>query len=155
MRPEGRPVVLTVSNGELHRDDGQVYSEVEGVFAGICRARYKGHPYWFVGLEDRTNTLLVAFNERSAAFKDLVVELAGAEFGYLLIQPYAERVRGKVCTKLGIYADGKRCCPPYVELPPIRRVRDAKGLPYHCDYSARLERLAELAAEINISNARA
>ncbi len=150
LRAETQPIMMMIRNGEFYRPaDGSVYFAVEGVFKRIFHSRYKGYPYWFVELQDKTNTLLVAFFEKSAVFKDLVVELTGAKFRRLHFQPYTEHGRNK----LSVYADGKRCSPPYIALPPIKRRRDAKGLPYHNDYSERLDALGKLVADINMFNA--
>ena len=150
LRHEARPIMMMIRNGEFYRPaDGSVYFAVEGVFKRIFHSRYKGYPYWFVELQDKTNTLLVAFFEKSAVFKNLVIELTGAKFQRLHLQPYTEHG----CNKLSVYADGKRCSPPYIALPPIKRRRDAKGLPYHNDYSKRLRRLSELVTNINMFNA--
>lgn len=150
LRAETQPVVMMIRNGEFYRpSDGSVFFVVEGVFKRIFHGRYKGYPYWFVELKDQTNTLLLAFFEKSAVFKDLVVELTGAKFRRLHLQPFTEHGRNK----LSAYADGKRCSPPFISLPPIRRIRDAKGLPYYNDYSQRLRRLSELVTNINMFNA--
>ena len=150
LRHEARPIMMMIRNGEFYRPaDGSVYFAVEGVFRRIFNGRYKGFPYWFVELQDKTNTLHMAFSEKSAVFKDLVIELTGAKFQRLHLQPYTEHG----CNKLSVYADGKRCSPPYIALPPIKRRRDAKGLPYYNDYSERLEALGKLVADINTFNA--
>lgn len=150
LRAETQPIVMMIRNGEFYRPaDGSVFFVVEGVFKRIFHGRYKSYPYWFVELKDKTNTLLLAFFEKSAVFKDFVIELTGAKFRRLHLQPYMEHGRNK----LSVYADGKRCSPPFVSLPPIRRTRDAKGLPYHNDYSQRLRRLSELVTNINMFNA--
>ena len=151
LRAETQPIVMMIRNGVFYRPaDGSMYFFVEGVFKRIFNGRYKGYPYWFVELKDKTNTLLVAFFKKSAVFKNLVIELTGAKFQRLHLQPYTEHGRNR----LSVYADGKRCSPPYIALPPIKRRRDAKGLPYYNDYTERLDALGKLVADINMFNAR-
>ena len=38
------------------------------------------------------------------------------------------------------------------ELPTIKRIRDGKGMPYHCDYRARISALEGLTKAINEKN---
>ena len=130
-----------------------MYTEVSGRFTGISLTKYKGFTYWAVGLSDDCDDMRVLLQLKSCAFANLVLSLIGCKFRVLTLQPYSEKWRGKEIKKLSVYVDGGRYSAPYIELPQIRRVRDGKGKPWHCDYSERLKRLAELAGHINTSNA--
>ena len=134
-------------------ESGEMYTEVSRRFTGISTAKYKGYTYWSVGLSDGTDDMCVLLQLKSSAFANLVLSLVGCKFRILTLQPYLEKWNGKDIKKLSVYVDGGRYSAPYMELPQIRRVRDGKGKPWHCNYSERLKRLAELAGHINTSNA--
>lgn len=121
------------------------YCAVGGVFVAMKLVRFKGFPYWCVELQDDTNTFYLVFPLKSAVFKDLVLYLHGMNFNRLEIEPYKENGRNR----LRVYADECILCAPYTPLPPIRRYRDAKGMPYHCDYSKRLQAIFAMTREIN------
>ena len=111
-------------------ESGEMYTEVSGRFTGISTAKYKGYTYWAVGLSDGTDDMCVLLQLKSSAFANLVLSLVGCKFRILTLQPYLEKWNGKEIKKLSV-----------------------KGKPWHCDYSERLKRLAELAGHINTSNA--
>ncbi len=134
-------------------ESGEMYTEVSGRFTDIRTAKYKGFTYWSVGLSDGCDEMRVLLQLKSSAFAGLVLSLVGCKFRVLTLQPYLAKWNGKEIKKLSVYVDGGRYSAPYMKLPQIRRVRDGKGKPWHCDYSERLKRLAELAGHINTSNA--
>lgn len=145
---ESLPIVLQIKDGMFLRLQNGValaYSAVGGVFVAMRLAKFKGFPYWCVELQDETNTFHLVFPLKSAVFKDLVLYLHGTRFKRLEIEPYQKDGRNR----LRVYADERILCAPYVPLPPIRRYRDAKGMPYHCDYSKRLQAILALTKEIN------
>lgn len=149
---ERLPIILRIKDGMLIRlQNGAelAYSAVGGVFVAMTFAKFKGFPYWCVVLQDETNTFHLIFPLKSAMFKDLVLHLHGTMFKCLEIEPYQEDGRNR----LRVYADQRALCANYVPLPPIRRFRDAKGKPYHCDYSKRLQAIFALTREINAARA--
>ena len=145
---ERLPIILRITDGMFHRLQNGVelvYNTVVGVFIAMTLVKFKGFLYWCVELQDETNTFCIVFPLKSAVFKDLVLYLHGTRFKRLEIEPYQEDGRNR----LRVYVDGRILCAPYVPLPPIRRYRDAKGMPYHCDYSKRLQAILAMTKEIN------
>lgn len=124
-------------------------STIEGSFAGIAPTIFKGYPYYALQLQDETNLYQVLFTPKAANLRYLVQCMYGETFAKVCLEAYVDE-RGY--NRLRIWLDDERTYPHPVELPKIKRVRDCKGKPYHCQYDALLNKVAELVAEVNQKN---
>ena len=124
-------------------------STIEGSFAGITPTVFKGYPYYALQLQDETNLYQVLFTPKAANLRYLVQCMAGETFTKVCLEAYLDE-RGY--NRLRIWLDDERTYPHSIELPKIKRVRDAKGKPYHCLYDALLNRVAEMVAGVNQKN---
>lgn len=124
-------------------------STIEGRFAGITPTVFKGYPYYALQLQDETNLYQVLFTPKAANLRYLVQCMAGETFSKVCLEAYLDENR---YNRLRLWLDAERTYPHPVEMPKIKRVRDAKGKPYHCLYDALLNRVAEMVEEINQKN---
>ena len=132
------------------QDIGEILcSTIEGSFAGITPTVFKGYPYYALQLQDETNLYQVLFTPKAANLRYLVQCMAGETFTKVCLEAYADE---NGYNRLRIWLDDERTYPHSIELPKIKRVRDAKGKPYHCLYDALLNRVAEMVAEVNQKN---
>ena len=148
------PIKMRLRNGLFYGDlDGMgeiVALTLEGRFAGLGKCLFKGFPYFYLALNDETNTIQILFQPKSANLKDIVLSMAGERFEYVFMEAYAVE---KKRSRIRLYLDKERMFPHYDErLPPIRRVRDGKGKPYYCLYGDRLKKIAEIIDLINKGN---
>ena len=145
---------MRLRNGLFYGDlDGMgeiVALTLEGRFAGLGKCLFKGFPYFYLALNDETNTIQILFQPKSANLKDIVLSMAEERFDYVFMQAYQiEKKRSRI----RLYLDKERMFPHYEgEIPPIKRIRDGKGMPYHCDYRARISALEGLTKAINEKN---
>ena len=148
------PIKMRLRNGLFYGDfDGMgeiIAMSLEGRFAGIGKCLFKGFPYFCVQLTDETNTIQLLLQPKSANLRDIVLSMAGERFDYVFMEAYeVEKKRSRI----RLYLDKERMFPHWEgELPPIKRIRDGKGKPYHCDYRARISALEGLIMAINEKN---
>ena len=149
-----KPIQMRLRNGLFYGDfDGMgeiVALTLEGRFAGLGKCLFKGFPYFCVQLTDETNTIQLLLQPKSANLRDIVLSMAGERFDYVFMETYeVEKKRSRI----RLYLDKERMFPHYEgEIPPIKRIRDGKGKPYHCDYRARISALEDLIKAINEEN---
>lgn len=148
------PIQMRLRNGLFYGDfDGMgeiVALTLEGRFAGLGKCLFKGFPYFCVQLTDETNTIQLLLQPKSANLRDIVLSMAGERFDYVFMEAYeVEKKRSRI----RLYLDKERMFPHYEgEIPPIKRIRDGKGMPYYCDYRARISALEGLIMAINEKN---
>ena len=148
------PIKMRLRNGLFYGDlDGMgeiVALTLEGRFAGLGKCLFKGFPYFCVQLTDETNTIQLLLQPKSANLRDIVLSMAGERFDYVFMEAYeVEKKRSRI----RLYLDKERMFPHYEgEIPPIKRIRDGKGMPYYCDYRARISALEGLIMAINEKN---
>ena len=148
------PIQMRLRNGLFYDDfDGMgeiVALTLEGRFAGLGKCLFKGFPYFCVQLTDETNTIQLLLQPKSANLRDIVLSMAGERFDYVFMEAYeVEKKRSRI----RLYLDKERMFPHYEgEIPPIKRIRDGKGMPYYCDYRARISALEGLIMAINEKN---
>ena len=148
------PIQMRLRNGLFYGDfDGMgeiVALTLEGRFAGLGKCLFKGFPYFCVQLTDETNTIQLLLQPKSANLRDIVLSMAGERFDYVFMEAYeVEKKRSRI----RLYLDKERMFPHYEgEIPPIKPIRDGKGMPYYCDYRARISALEGLIMAINEKN---
>ena len=148
------PIQMRLRNGLFYGDfDGMgeiVALTLEGRFAGLGKCLFKGFPYFCVQLTDETNTIQLLLQPKSANLRDIALSMAGERFDYVFMEAYeVEKKRSRI----RLYLDKERMFPHYEgEIPPIKRIRDGKGMPYYCDYRARISALEGLIMAINEKN---
>lgn len=148
------PIQMRLRNGLFYGDFGGmgeiVALSLEGRFKGIGKCLFKGFPYFCVQLKDETNTIQLLLQPKSANLRDIVLSMAGERFEHVYMQAYTVE---KKRSRIRLYLDKERMFPHYEgELPTIKRIRDGKGMPYHCDYRARISALEGLIKAINEEN---
>ena len=124
-------------------------STIEGSFAGIAPTIFKGYRYYALQIRDETNLYQVLFVPKASNLRYLLQAMSGETFTKVCLEAY---VAERGYNRLRIWLDGERTYPLPVEMPKIKRVRDCKGKPYHCQYDALLNKVAELVAEVNQKN---
>ena len=124
-------------------------STIEGSFAGIAPTIFKNYRYYALQIRDATNLYQVLFVPKASNLRYLLQAMDGETFTKVCLEAYLDE-RGY--NRLRIWLDDERTYPHSIELPKIKRVRDAKGKPYHCLYDALLNKVAELVAEVNQKN---
>ena len=125
-------------------------STIEGSFAGIAPIiLFRGYKYYALQIKDETNLYQVLFVPKASNLRYLLQCMDGETFTKVCLEAYLDE-RGY--NRLRIWLDDERTYPHSIELPKIKRVRDAKGKPYHCLYDALLNRVAEMVAEVNQKN---
>lgn len=143
------PIQMRLRNGLFYTDVegmGEILcSTIEGRFAGIVPASFKGYPYYALQIQDETNLYQVLFTPKAATLRYLVLCMAGEVFTHVVIEGYVEDGRNRI----RLYLDGKSSYPHSINLPKIKRVRDGKGKPYYCLYEALLKKVAEIIETIN------
>lgn len=152
--PMAEPIRMRLRNGLFYADVptiGKIISAtIEGKFAGIVPTAFKGYPYYALQIQDATNMFHVLFVPQASNLIYLVLSMCGEVFANVFIEGY---INDDGRSRMRLYLDGKPAFPHYdVELPPIKRVRDGKGKPYHCLYGDRLKKIAQMIEMINKSN---
>lgn len=148
------PITLRLRNGLFYGDfDGMgeiVAMSIEGRFEGIGKTRYKGFPYFYLQLRDETNTIRYIMQPQSANLKDIVLSMVGERFTDVYMEAHTI---GRRWSRIKLYLDNERFFPHFDGyFPRIRRVRDGKGKPWHCDYGDRIRALEGMITDINETN---